>query len=264
MPSRRDFLQPIVVQSRVIWALLLRETRTRFGKSRLGYAWALLDPLLYIIALSGVFYAMGRHNPPLGTSVILFFATGVLPYRMFSRIAGLLLGAITSNEALFYFPAVKQIDAILARFLLELATYMIVMLLVFAGFAVILNDFPDLDLFSLVGAILALGLLGLGLGIINAVVAVLISSWDRIYSALMTPLFFISGIFFLGDRLPTTAREVAKWNPVLHGIEWFREGFYQGFHSDMLSRSYVIGFGIVLVLIGLAMERALRRRLRAS
>jgi len=42
-------------QCRVIHALIIRETRTRFGDSKLGYGWALLEPILHITLLSLVF-----------------------------------------------------------------------------------------------------------------------------------------------------------------------------------------------------------------
>ena len=40
-------------QHRVMRALILRETRTRFADTRLGYGWALLEPILHIALLSG-------------------------------------------------------------------------------------------------------------------------------------------------------------------------------------------------------------------
>ena len=40
-------------QRRVIHALIIRETRTRFGDSRLGYGWALIEPILHIALLVG-------------------------------------------------------------------------------------------------------------------------------------------------------------------------------------------------------------------
>jgi capsular polysaccharide transport system permease protein len=40
---------------RVIHALIIRETRTRFGDSRLGYGWALIEPVLHIALLWVIF-----------------------------------------------------------------------------------------------------------------------------------------------------------------------------------------------------------------
>jgi len=54
------FLEMLQTQGRVILALIIRETRTRFGDSKLGYGWALLEPILHILLLSLVFAVMMR------------------------------------------------------------------------------------------------------------------------------------------------------------------------------------------------------------
>ena len=50
------------VQGRVIFALMLREVRTRFGRTQVGYLWALLEPITYIATMTFVFDSVGR--PP--------------------------------------------------------------------------------------------------------------------------------------------------------------------------------------------------------
>lgn len=52
LPGFRERLRN---QCRVVHALIIRETRTRFGESRLGYGWALLEPILHIALLSVAF-----------------------------------------------------------------------------------------------------------------------------------------------------------------------------------------------------------------
>ncbi|EJT6891870.1 ABC transporter, partial [Escherichia coli] len=44
----------------VTFGLLIRELKTRFGSYRLGYAWALLDPLLMIGLFSAIFGMRGH------------------------------------------------------------------------------------------------------------------------------------------------------------------------------------------------------------
>ena len=42
-------------QIAVIWALYLRETRTRFGQYNLGLLWALIEPMTLIIIKAAIF-----------------------------------------------------------------------------------------------------------------------------------------------------------------------------------------------------------------
>jgi tetratricopeptide (TPR) repeat protein len=67
-------------QARVIHALMIRETRTRFGDSRLGYGWALIEPILHILLLSTVFSLLMHGNPPIGTHLFVFYYTGLIRY----------------------------------------------------------------------------------------------------------------------------------------------------------------------------------------
>lgn len=70
-------------QRRVIAALIIRETRTRFADLHLGYAWALIEPILHIALLSVMFAMLMRGRPPLGKHFFIFYYTGLIPYLMF-------------------------------------------------------------------------------------------------------------------------------------------------------------------------------------
>ena len=67
-------------QARIVHALIIRETRTRFGDSRLGYGWALIEPILHIVLLSAVFSALMHGTPPIGTHFFVFYYTGLVRY----------------------------------------------------------------------------------------------------------------------------------------------------------------------------------------
>jgi tetratricopeptide (TPR) repeat protein len=67
-------------QRRVLRALILRETRTRFAEYRLGYAWALLEPILHICLLSAMFAVLMHGRPPIGRHFFMFYYTGLIRY----------------------------------------------------------------------------------------------------------------------------------------------------------------------------------------
>jgi capsular polysaccharide transport system permease protein len=127
------FLDAARLQFRVIGALVLRETRTRFGTSRLGYMWALAEPIVHVLVLNVLYLAMLR-RPPIGTSLALFFITGIVPYFIFQKTSQRLMGAISGNRAILQLALVKNLDVILGRALLELGTMLIVALLLFAAY----------------------------------------------------------------------------------------------------------------------------------
>jgi tetratricopeptide (TPR) repeat protein len=67
-------------QRRVIGALIIRETRTRFADAKLGYGWAVLEPILHITILSVTFAVLMHGRPPIGTQFFIFYYTGLIRY----------------------------------------------------------------------------------------------------------------------------------------------------------------------------------------
>ena len=84
----------LCTQCRVIHALIIRESRTRFGEAKLGYGWALLEPILHITMLSAVFSLMMQGRPPIGTHFFIFYFTGLVPYLMFVHIRAGWFGSV--------------------------------------------------------------------------------------------------------------------------------------------------------------------------
>ena len=249
----------VVVQGRVIGALILRETRTRYGKTQLGYLWSLAEPIAVVATFTLIFLALGR-PAPIGESLPLFFATGMLAYHIYRRVTAFCTGALEANNALFSFPSVKRLDALLSRALLELLTAVFSLLLIFGFMHAALETPLPAELPQVALACLLLAALGLGHGAINAVIITQFEAWKQIDSIMSRPLFFASAIFFLPDHMPAVVRDVLWWNPVLHGVELMRHGYYADYRGETLSMWFLVSSAFVIMLIGLAAERASRFR----
>jgi capsular polysaccharide transport system permease protein len=260
-PPLPGFGERLRTQCRVIQALIIRETRTRFGDAKLGYGWALLEPILHITMLSAIFSLMMQGRPPIGTHFFIFYFTGLVPYLLFVHTSSAMSHAVTSNGALLQLPLVTTFDVIAARGLLEIITDVIVAVILLAGFGFIgLQAAPD-DLWMPSIALLATAMFGCGVGFINAVVTVRYRSWDKIWPQVTRLLYFFSGIFYVPGMMPDWARDALVWNPLLHAVDWFRAGFYAAYQPHWLDRSYLVILAILLLLFGLALERGMRRRL---
>ncbi|HEN6956346.1 TPA: ABC transporter permease, partial [Escherichia coli] len=115
------------VQKAAVHALFLRELRTRFGKYRLGYLWAVLEPAAHLLIMLAIFgFFMHRTMPDISFPV--FLINGIIPYFIFSNIATRSIGAIEANQGLFNYRPVRPIDTIIARAILEVLIYSIVYL----------------------------------------------------------------------------------------------------------------------------------------
>jgi ABC-type polysaccharide/polyol phosphate export permease/Flp pilus assembly protein TadD len=254
-------LDPAITQWRVILALILRETRTRFGDSILGYGWALIEPILHITMLSLAFAVLMHGRPPIGTQFFLFYYTGLIPYHVFVHASSSMTYAVTSNGSLLQLPLVKTMDVIIARGLLELVTDLIVAVVILGGFLALgIGHLPN-DFAGVAGALGVVWLLACGCGLVNAVTNAFCKSWDTIWNQVTRMLYFCSGIFYVPGMMPDWIRDILSWNPLLHGVDWFRSSFFVEYEPFWLDRTYLAMAAGLTLLAGFALERALRRRL---
>lgn len=249
------------IQGRVLLALMLREARTRFGRTKAGYLWAILEPVIHIGALS-LIYTSRLAVVPLGNSIILFLATGLATFLGFRRVLMRTEGGYGSNAALLSFPIVQVMDAFLGRALLELATWVLVSFLIFTTLVLSGIAPPPNSVLDMLEAVVALFAIGFGAGILLGITSEFMPSLHSIVSFPMRLLYLTSGIFYLPDRMPPTFRNILSWNPVLHGITLFREGYYRGYESHLLDVSYLYSWAVGCVLCGLLVEKIARRPLR--
>ncbi|MEP3674742.1 ABC transporter permease [Sulfitobacter sp.] len=245
---------------RTILALVLREMVTTYGRSPGGYLWAVLEPVAGIALLTIIFSA-GFRSPALGISFPLFYASGMLPFLMYSDLSGKVSLSILFSKPLLAYPAVTYLDAILARFFVNLLTQLLVAYLVLFGILTffdtkIVPDYPTVVLGFFMAACLALGV-----GTFNCYLFLRFPVWQRTWSILMRPLFIISCIFFLFDTIPQPYRDILWYNPIVHVVGLMRRGFYANYDAPYVSLIYVFGISMLCFLAGLTLLYRGHRRL---
>jgi capsular polysaccharide transport system permease protein len=234
---------------RVLTALVVREMGTKFGRSAGGYFWALAEPLGGILLLA-VAFSLALRSPPLGTSFILFYATGMIPFSMFRTMSGGVARAISSNKGLLTYPVVTALDAVLAKFVLNFMTIVLVAAILFPGIVLGLGLHVNLDLAAVALAIAMAGVLGLGIGTLNCVLFGFFPTWKNVWTVLNRPLFILSGVFFTYEMVPKAFQAVLWWNPIVHIIGVMRSGFYGTYGAHYVSLPYVIGIGLGSFVLG--------------
>ena len=246
----------MAVTWRVWMALVLRESKTRFGRNRFGFAWALVEPLVYV---GGFFMIRSflEQSIPFGQDLALFLVTALLAFRMFLAIASRGLSAIVANLALIAYPPVKPLDVIVARVILETLTMYVIWAISLTLLSMMVEGRIIASHTRFFVAMASLTFLSLSVATFNGVVAVLWPTWERIWGIVRFPLLILSGIFFVPLSMPPAMQAVLAWNPILHAIEWLRTGIYMTY-EPLLSIPYLLGFSTVALCIALVLERGYR------
>ncbi|OED45972.1 sugar ABC transporter permease [Rhodobacteraceae bacterium (ex Bugula neritina AB1)] len=238
--------------ARTIGALMLREMSTRYGRTPGGYLWAVLEPMAAILFLS-IGFSLVIRSPSLGTSFLLFYATGYLIFSLYQSISGATSRAIGYSKPLLKFPAVTWLDAVLARFLLNSLTGILITLLLIGGVLTVIDSRAVLDLPVAVLAMVLAMALGLGVGIMNCVLMGLYPLWDVAWSIITRPLFLASGVLYIYEDLPPLAQDILWYNPLLHLSGLMRTGFYPTYTAAYVSITYVLAVSLILLALGLVL-----------
>ena len=240
--------------SRTILALILREMSTRYGQSPGGYLWAVLEPLGAILILALGFSLLIRH-PSLGTSFILFYATGFLPFSVYQNVQNAVSRALNFSRPLLMYPTVTWLDALIARAALNILTGVMVSYLLLAGILVLGRSNAVLDIGPVILAMAMTALLGIGIGAMNCLLIGMFPAWEVIWSIISRPLFLASGILFVYEDLPRTIQDYLWYNPLLHIVGEMRRGFYPMYSPEYVSPAYVILVSVGLLAFSLVLLR---------
>lgn len=252
-----------LTQMQVVFAVLLRETKTRFGDNQLGYLWAFIAQGLIIGMFIGFYRLFGRGAPG-GLSLVAYLTTGMVPYALFRDTATKCMAAIDSNRGLLFYPQVRPLDLVIARALLEAVTYLGVMALFLGGLA-LYEGLPRID--SFLQAFLGFALcsaLGAGLGLVCCGLGIFSPTVERLVPSVLRVTFWFSAVFHPVESLPKGMRSVILLNPLTHAIELVRDGWFPGYHARNADPLYVLAWVLVLAFLGLTVERMARRRLELT
>jgi len=257
-PEATSFYCSLRIQARVIWALLMREIITRYGRNNLGFLWMFVAPMLFIIVFISIRTSGGDEIH--GLSIIAFFITGYSAAFMLRKIANRCINAVEPNRALMFHRNVKVLDIYAARMLLEIAgeTMALIFLLVGCWFLGLIS--PPADVLQLLGGWFMLTWFGCALAITLGPLSEIYESVEKIWSPLSIILFILSGAFFMLDWLPEATRNALLLLPWIHGMEFLREGFFGTAVHAHYDMGYLFVWNLFLTLFGLLLMRSAASR----
>lgn len=241
---------PWQIQKSVIFALFIRELRTRFGTYKGGYIWLLAEPVAHIAVLMSV-RSFIRDRSMYGIDFPVFLAVGVIPFILFRNIALRVMDSVDSNRGLFTFKQIKPIDAFLARTLLDTMVSIAVFIILLTGMHWFGLDVPFRDPLPVLAMYMLLILGGLGLGMIFCVATHFMPESKTFFRLSMMPLYLMSGIIFPISSLPQWLLPYLLWNPLLHAIEIMRGAFFVQYHAVAgISPLYVVMSTLAVLAFG--------------
>ena len=263
MQSVKDFNRSFKIQLRVIYALLMREIITRYGRHNIGFAWLFVEPMVFTLGISVLWYATKSVHGD-NISIVPFAITGYSTILCWRNAANRTGNAVDANTGLLYHRNVKVIDVYLARILLEVlgATISFLILSLFY-ISIDLMALPA-DFMLMVKAWILLIWFTIGLSFVIGALFEMSEVVDRLWHALTYLLFPLSGAAFLVSWLPDNFKEIILYLPMVHATEMLRHGYYGDAIRTYENGNYLIWVNMTLSFIGLMLVRYTNDNIEAS
>jgi ABC-2 type transport system permease protein/capsular polysaccharide transport system permease protein len=239
------------IQRRVVWALFLREILTRFGRHNIGFLWLFVEPMLFTLGVTAMWTALrAAHGSNL--PIVAFAITGYSSVLLWRNMSGRCIGALLPNLSLLYHRNVRPMDIYAARLLLEGvgATMSFVFLVILFGFVGWLQ-MPE-DVLQVIGGWIMLAWFGASLALLLGSLSEQSETIEKLWHPASYLLFPLSGAAFLVDVLPKQAQDAVLWLPMVHGVEYLREGYFGSRMTAHYDLSYMAICNLGLTIFGLA------------
>jgi capsular polysaccharide transport system permease protein len=243
------------IQRDVIYALLLRELASRFGKSRGGFLWVLVEPIAHLLVPISIFGLIRQLLIP-GIELPVFLVYGFLPYLLFKAICLQIVDGVNSAQGLLSYRQVLLMDVFFAKAMAHWVIQAMVFSVVLAGLAMFGYDVLPPRPIELAGVLALTTVLAFGLGLLLAAIASLIPDSRAVIHVMFMPLYFASGILFPVTRFSDEWVRLLAINPVLHLVELSRLTAVEGYEPMRhLSIVYPVALALVTTIIGLMLYR---------
>jgi ABC-type polysaccharide/polyol phosphate export permease len=262
-PSRNTAVQPSLlrcwlVQRRVIAALLMREIITRFGRHNIGFLWLFVEPMMFTLGVTALWTAtQALHGSTL--PIAAFAVTGYSSVLLWRNMPSRTIGSIEPNLSLMYHRNVKVMDIFASRLLLEFAGASISFVVLSVFFIVIGWIEPPEDVLKVMGGWLMITWFGFALAVLLGSLQEEYEFIEKLWHPASYILFPLSGAAFLVDALPVPAQNVVLYLPMVHGVEFVRDGYFGSQINARYDMSYMAIICAVMTLFALSQLRKISR-----
>lgn len=259
----------LIASRELLWNLSLRELRTKYRRSFMGWTWSLLNPIATVAIYSFVFGRVFQADAPQSEnasikSFALYMLVAVLPWGFFGLVTNLGMTALSGNASLVRKVAFPRETLVFSQSLFALVQHSIEMaLLVVVMFAAGSPIFPHLPLVVVYMA--CLSMFATGIGLLLSVVNVYFRDLQYLWTVLLQMWFFATPIVYpaalLDGRIPEWLRTVLEYNPMAIAVEGFRDLLYNGAWPNFTHLGVLALFGVAALTLGMWVFGRLSRRL---
>lgn len=241
----------------LLWVLTVRDIKVRYKQTVLGFAWAIIQPVMMMVVFS-VFFGQLAKMPSEGIAYPVFVYAALLPWTFFQNSVGNSANSLIGSANLVskvYFPRlIIPLSAVGAGLIdLLISTGVLFLLMLWYGVPFSLN--------LLAAPILMAGVIftALGVGTFLSALTVAYRDFRYVVPFMLQFWMFATPVVYPASLVPGSWQWVYYLNPMAGLIEGFRSAFL-GKPFDFVSLTLSLAVAIGLFTLGVAYFEKVERR----
>jgi lipopolysaccharide transport system permease protein len=231
----------------LLYELLLRDLKLRYRGSALGFAWTILNPVLFMLVYTlvfSVFLRVGVRDFP------IYLLTGIIAYNWFSVAISSSLTAIPDGR-MYVGQTIFPIEMLVFVPVLSNGINFVLSLVLLMPFAFYFGHagWGVLALPLLIAIELCMTL---GLAFIGATFNVFFRDLQQLVGYVLSALFFLTPIFYSRRSVPANLQFIVTFNPVAALIDGYQRVLYYGGLPGLRTTLFAALFGAIILGVGVA------------
>lgn len=242
-------IMEISVAQRFVWFYALTQLRLKYRYTALGFLWNFLEPALFLLILSFIFSVVnGMHV----ADYAVFLFAALMPWRYFEKVVNGSMESIVGGEWLLKKLHVSPYALPLTRWTVASLEFLISLTVVF-GLFLLFNHSFTIHLLVLPLAIIPWAMLGLGAGLIAAVLYTFFRDVKTIIQMGLMLVFFSSPILFRADAFASGSLQgrLMQFHPITYFAALFQKPIYYASWPGSVDWGVAFGVSAVVLLVGM-------------
>lgn len=257
-----SFWGQLQIQGRVIWALLMREMITRYGRESLGVLWIIAEPAMFIVGVMIIFSAI--EAPFKGSTVAEYLAVSYPTLLLWRNATNRVTGAIEVNRALLHHQPIRPFDIIYSRILLEFTSAAGSFLILYLIFVAIGICHWPYDVLTTVLGYLLIVWFSFGFVMIMAGLSEISETIEKMSHIILYLMLPVSGVFIPAYVIPPPFREYVLLFPLVDCVEYFHHGYFGPAMPTYYLLHYTMVANLVMTLFGMALMSVAIKKVQST
>lgn len=258
-----NLVRGLMVQLRVLRALMIRNLMLRYGRNNIGFLWVVLEPMLLTAGVI-VIFSQVKSQYEHGTHVVSLVLSGYMPLTVWRHTTNSGVFLFRQSASILYHRNITLWDVFLAKMLLEGIGCTAAFVFVYGTLLAAGVVAPIAKPWHLMAAWCLLWWFGTAVALLIAAMTEIDESSERFIQPAQYLLVPLSGTFYMVDWVPRRAQDLLVFNPLTNCIEFFRDGFFGDEVTTHYDVSYAIIWALTLTWIGLHQLGRARTQLNVS